>query len=294
MIGEPNHDTMTFNDRAISLSIVIPAYNERERLPPYLESVREHCAREFGGCYEVIVVDDGSSDGLSEFLVDGFLEWRQLTLRRHSRNQGKGAAVRTGVLAAKGSLVLFADADGATPIAEERTLRDVIHSGADVAVGDRHRDSTRTTRSWQRAAAGQLCSWAVRCAFDLGVRDTQGGFKMFTATAARSLFSLTQRHDYLFDLELLWWAKRLGLVVAETPVAWREVPGSNVRLLRDGTGMLRGLAELRRRLARVPSTPDISCDASNARIQAYKEDGLHRPAMPTHVALRRTGTSQLR
>lgn len=294
MIGEPHHDTMRSDGRAISLSVVIPAYNERERLPPYLESVREHCDREFGGCYEVVVVDDGSSDGLGEFLAEEFLEWRQLALRRHPRNQGKGAAVRTGVLAARGRVVLFADADGATPIAEERTLRDAIHSGADVAVGDRQRDSTRTTRSRRRAFVGQMFSWVVRFAFDVGVRDTQCGFKMFTAAAARSLFSLTQRHDYLFDVELLWWAKRLHLVVAQIPVTWREVPGSKMRLLRDATNMLRGLVQLRGRLARIPSTPDISCDGLGARIETYEEGGLHRRAMRKCVALRRTGTSQSR
>ena len=118
------------------LSLVIPAYNEAERLPAYLLGIREHFARaQFG--YEVIVVDDGSTDGLATLLADLARTWKELRLVRHPQNQGRGAAIRTGSRAARGELVMYADADGATPIGEEAKLRAAMDAGADIAIGSR-------------------------------------------------------------------------------------------------------------------------------------------------------------
>src|SRR5439155_7458412 len=119
------------------LSLFIPAYNEAQRLPPYLAAIRAHFERALPGQYEIIVVDDGSQDGLSALLEDLAADWSELNWLYLQQNQGKGASVRTGVLAAHGELILFADADGATPIEEETKLRLAIEQGADVAIGSR-------------------------------------------------------------------------------------------------------------------------------------------------------------
>ncbi len=122
---------------AVQFSLVVPAFNERERLPPYLAEIRLHFEQQFRGHYEVIVVDDGSTDGMAEHIGALFADWPQLRVKRFQDNEGKGAAVRTGMLTASGELLLFADADGATPIAEEARLREAIGQGADIAVGSR-------------------------------------------------------------------------------------------------------------------------------------------------------------
>jgi dolichyl-phosphate beta-glucosyltransferase len=227
-----------------SLSVVIPAYNEAIRLPPYLLSIREYLERTLAGNYEVVVVDDGSQDGLSDLLEKRRVEWPQLCLHRHRANRGKGAAVRTGMLAARGTFLLFADADGATPIEEEQLLRAALAGGADLAIGSRLLDDgafKRSKRLLSRDLAGRSFAWLVRQFLGLPLRDTQCGFKMFRREAGQTLFRLCREPGYLFDLEVLIRAQQLGFRTAEVPVRWRDVPGSKVRLLRDGWKMARGL-----------------------------------------------------
>lgn len=234
----------------IGLSLIIPAYNETQRLPAYLRSIHTYLSSAWGDRYEVLVVDDGSEDGLPEVVQQMRETWPQLGWLRHAVNRGKGAAVRTGVLAAAGELLLFADADGATPIEEERHLRAAIERGADVVVGSRLLPSAvgQPDRPWSRAFCGQLFAALVRWLFALPVRDTQCGFKMFTRAAAQELFCRCRDQGYMFDVEVLAWAVRRGLRIAEVPVRWTDMPGSKVRLLRDGCRMVHGLLNLRRRL----------------------------------------------
>jgi len=234
----------------IALSVVLPAYNEARRLPPYLASVREHLDRRYEGSYEVIVVDDGSSDGLSDVLAPLAADWLQLAVIGHPANRGKGAAVRMGMLAAHGRLLLFADADGATPIDQEERLAQAIQAGADLAVGSRlvaGRDVTRR-RTWVRGLAGRTFARVARRLVHTPVRDTQCGFKMFRREVGRKLFGLGQESGYLFDLELLALADRLGYRVAEVPVTWRDVPGGHLSLAGELGRVLFGLVRLGRRL----------------------------------------------
>ncbi len=235
----------------IELSVIIPAYDEARRLPPFLESVRAHLESRYPGRYEVIVVDDGSRDGLGEMLAPLAAQWSELVVMRHPRNLGKGAAVRTGMLAARGDRLLFADADGATPIAEETGLSEAIAAGADVAAGSRlvAAPGVRRRRTWIRGLVGRLFAGTARWWLRIPVRDTQCGFKMFRCDAGKKLFSLSRESGYLFDLELLAWAGRLGLRVDEVPVAWADVPGGHLSLARELGRVLWGLWRLRRRLA---------------------------------------------
>jgi len=232
------------------LSVVLPAYNEAERLPPFLASVRRYLDAAQPGRYEVIVVDDGSDDRLPEVLASLAEEWPSLGVMRHPENRGKGAAVRTGMLGARGELLLFADADGATPIEEETRLADAIRAGADVAVGSRLVAGAGQTRrrSWARGLTGRLFAALARWWLGVEVRDPQCGFKMFRREAARELFNRSEESRYLFDLELIVLARRLGYRVAEVPVSWSEVPGGHLSLTRELVKMPLGLWRLRRRL----------------------------------------------
>lgn len=250
---------------SIALSLVLPAYNEAGRLPPYLTAVRQHFDRRYGDGYEVIVVDDGSEDGLVPLLERSGADWPQLRWLRHPHNQGKGAAVRTGILAAEGRLLLFADADGATPIEEECRLAEAIRGGAGLAVGSRLVPAAgiERSRSPVRRLTGRLFAAVARRLLGLAVRDTQCGFKMFRRDVGRHLFSLAREPGYLFDLEVLALARRFGYEVAEVPIRWTEVPGGHLSLARELPRILLDLCRLGRRLRREPGSE--KCKMRNAK-----------------------------
>jgi dolichyl-phosphate beta-glucosyltransferase len=240
---------------SIALSLVLPAYNEASRLPPYLASIHRHLQRRYGDRYEVIVVDDGSDDGLDRVLEQTAAGWPQLRWIRHAQNQGKGAAVRTGMLAARGQLVLFADADGATPIEEESRLAAVCRAGADLAVGSRlvAAAGARRSRNWLRGLAGRVFAMLARRLLGLSVRDTQCGFKMFRGEVARHVFSLVRERGFLFDLEVLGLARRLGYTMVEVPIDWAEVPGGHFSPARQLPKLLADLWRILRRLRPAPA-----------------------------------------
>jgi dolichyl-phosphate beta-glucosyltransferase len=234
-----------------ALSLVLPALDEAQRLPPYLERVRAYLEESFRQPYEVIVVDDGSRD-LTAAVVQGLAgRWPQLRLLRHARNEGKGSAVRTGMLAAVGEKLLFADADGAAPIEEHARLAAAIDQGADVAIGSRlaPHPAIRRSRRWHREVIGKLFALAARRLLRISALDTQCGFKLFRAAAGRRLFADLKETGYVFDLELLLLAQRAGLRVVEVPIHWQEVPGGHLHPLRELPRLAAGLWRLRRRHA---------------------------------------------
>jgi dolichyl-phosphate beta-glucosyltransferase len=228
-------------------SLVLPALNEARRLPPYLVTIREYMDCAFVGDYEVIIVDDGSKDGMRDVLAARFADWPQLRVLSHPENLGKGAAVRTGVLASRGDLILFADADGATPIQQEQCLRTCIELGSDVAVGSRtlSQGSVTAQRRWHRRCLASLFSELTRILFTVPVRDTQCGFKMFQGDVGRQLFSESVVNGYLFDIDILIAARNRSYRVMEVPILWSEVPGSKIRPIRDCLRMFIGLLGLR-------------------------------------------------
>jgi dolichyl-phosphate beta-glucosyltransferase len=231
-------------------SVVIPAFNEAERLPPYLHEVVSYFESR-GDPYEILVVDDGSRDGTAD---------RALEVGRHTRapvrvialggNAGKGAAVRRGMLAAIGDFRLFADADGATPIAELKRLEAALAAGADIAIGSRAMQDpgVYVVARPHRVAAGRVFNWLVaRLGLD-GIGDSQCGFKAFTAAAAEALFRRVRTRGFGFDVELLLLARASGFRVAEVPVNWADKPGSKVGVLKTGPGMLWEIVRTRLRL----------------------------------------------
>lgn len=248
-----------------TLSVVIPAYNEADRLPPFLDTARTYLDGVWLNGYEVIVVDDGSRDATA-CLVGGRLEgWERLRLLQHARNRGKGAAIRHGVLAAHSELILVADADGATPIADEKLLREAIETGADLAVGSRRLRGAGAlvTRAAHRAAIGQAYAALARWAVPMSVKDPQCGFKMFRREVAQHLVRLGCEDGYLIDTEVLGLAHRLGYRTVEVGITWREVSGSKVNFARDTARMIIGLARVRRLI-----TAQAASDPAPAAIES--------------------------
>lgn len=237
----------------IEWSIIIPAYNEAARIAPYLQSITSYL-RDRGQPYEILVVDDGSSDPTASIVQALASSDPKIQLLRAPLRQGKGAAVRQGMSAAVGRLQLFADADGATPIQELARLELALANGADLAIGSRtlaSRSPDYAVRArWYRTILGNLFNAIVQQSGLRGITDTQCGFKLFRQTVAADLFGVSSINGYGFDLELLYIAQQRGYNIAEVPVNWSDQPGSKVRILKDGLAMLRELFVIRRKGAK--------------------------------------------
>lgn len=239
-------------DYSLDLSLVIPAYNESKRLPNYLNSLHDYFSNENFKNYEIIIVDDGSEDKLEQIINKIKVKWDQIVYIKHLLNQGKGAAVRTGVLASKGKYILFTDADGATPIHFEKSFRELIDAGEDIVVGSRKLGSTNI--KCQRSFARKLVSWGfstlVSLIVDIDVKDTQCGFKMFRNCIAQQLFSISKINGYLFDIEILLLAKHFKYSVVEFPIDWTETQGSKIELFFDSLRLFVELLRINRQVSK--------------------------------------------
>ena len=232
-------------------SVVIPAFNEADRLPRYLDEVVAYFAGR-GEAYQVLVVDDGSTDATMACVERVARAHPAVAALRLGRNEGKGAAVRRGILAAAGAWRLFADADGATPISELKRLEHALASGADIAIGSRVMADPGVSVVAQphRVAAGRLFNWFVARVGLRSIADSQCGFKAFTAAAAEDLFSTLRTTGFGFDVELLLLAQARGYRVAEVPVNWTDQAGSKVGVLRTGPVMFWEILMARRRVGK--------------------------------------------
>jgi dolichyl-phosphate beta-glucosyltransferase len=230
----------------IEVSIIIPAYNEERRLPPTLIDVIDYFDRR-NLAYEVLVIDDGSRDGTAEVVRKFERVRHQVRLIQLPKNYGKGHAVRLGVLNSRGAKVLFADADGATPIGEFERLEKALSSGGDIAIGSRALTSTDTkvTTSIHRRALGRVFNKCVNVILLPSIADTQCGFKMFTRKAAIFLFKRQRADRFSFDVELLYMAHKAKMAVKEVPINWKNVPGSKVNLVVDSLCMFRDVFRFR-------------------------------------------------
>jgi len=231
--------------------VVIPAYNEAQRLPAYLSEVVAYFDGR-GEPYEAIVVDDGSADETAARVLEAQSIHPAVTLHRLAENRGKGFAVRAGMRAACGDLRLMADADGATPIAEVKRLEAMIQAGADLAVGSRALPDPSVRREVQihRKVSGDIFNFFARCMGVGNVTDTQCGFKLFRGAVAEALFGELETTGFGFDVELLMLARRRRYRVIEVAINWADQPGSKVEVLRDGPRMLAQIVRARIRLAR--------------------------------------------
>ncbi len=224
-------------------SVVIPAYNEEWRIVPTIGAIATHMSS-LGHPWELIVADDGSTDTTVELVQDlGLVNLRLLIA---DQNGGKGSAVRRGMLAASGELVLFADADQSTPIEHIESLVQEIDAGHDVVVGSRAADGAEVAnKSLARKVFSSGLSLLVRGLFRIPVSDTQCGFKLFTADAADLLFRRQLIDEFSFDLEILYLAGKFDLTTTEVPVTWIDAPGSKVDAAKVAAEFLRDLAIIR-------------------------------------------------
>lgn len=228
-------------------SIVIPAYNEEERIGTTFERILAYVADFPQQRVEVLVVDDGSTDNTARMIA----AWRdrdpRVRLLHHQKNSGKGWAVRTGMLAAKGEHVLFMDADGSTDIGEIEKLARALEEGADIAIGSRDIAGSHISKHQPapREALGKLFNRVVHLLAVPGIADTQCGFKLFRKEAVNALFSRQTMSGWAFDVEILYLARQMNFKVAEVPVEWRDVTGSRVSPLRDALRVIWDLARIR-------------------------------------------------
>jgi glycosyltransferase involved in cell wall biosynthesis len=227
-------------------SIVIPAYNEGERLGATLEKVLAY-VNEQGWDAEVIVVNDGSRDNTAE-LVRSFSERdRRLRLVENPGNRGKGYSVRHGMLQAHGDVVVFSDADLSSPIEEMPKLLEAIAAGADIAIGSRWVQVELQTRrqSLARQLFGRVFNLLLRLVLGLRFKDTQCGFKAFTSQAVQAILPLQRIEGWGFDPEILFLARKFGFVVREVPVRWAHSEGTRINPLIDGARMFQEMARIR-------------------------------------------------
>jgi dolichyl-phosphate beta-glucosyltransferase len=235
--------------RSRALSIVVPAYNEERRLPALLELLGRDAHRIAAAAgfrlHEVIVVDDGSTDGTAALLARDE-DRRDLRIIRFPQNRGKGAAVRAGMLAATGSFALLTDVDMSTPLDDLPRLSGALDGGVDVAIGSRSLPASTilVRQPPYRELAGKTFNWLLRLATGLPFRDTQCGFKLFRLETARMLFERQTVEGFAFDAELCVIAQKLGLRVVECPVRWTNNPETRVTLVSSSAGMALDLVRI--------------------------------------------------
>lgn len=237
------------------LSVVIPAYNEEARIAPTVRHVLGYLEARFPR-HEVIVVDDGSADATAAVAAEAAAGRANFRVLRRETNMGKGAAVRRGVLEARGDAILFMDADLSMPIEEVEKLLAALGDGADLAIASRRLAGAelRKRPSRPREALGHAFTFLVRAFTGVGVTDSQCGFKLFRREAARDLFTRQTIDGFAFDVELLMLARGRWRV-REVPITCTHAPGSRVSLTRDAPRMLLDVARLALRRTRAPAAP---------------------------------------
>ena len=235
-----------------AVSVVIPCYNEEQRIGPTLVEIERHFQQR-GLSYELIVVDDGSTDGTAALVAGRTRQDACLRVIGNQPNRGKGHAVRAGMLAARGEVVMFTDADLSIPISIVDDFLTVLRSGADIAVASRaHPHSRQAVRPpLSRRIMTRVFRRVVHLLLPVGgVRDTQCGCKAYQREVARDLFSRQTIDGFSFDAEVLFLAARAGYETREVPFTLKHSPASTVRPVRHALMMLRDLLRIRLNAAR--------------------------------------------
>jgi len=229
----------------VDISIIIPVYNEAELIGSTLEHVRDYCKQQSYD-YEIIVVDDGSTDETKE-KITSFLshEQQKIHLLENERNLGKGAAIRRGVLASSKNWVLYLDADLSLPI--EYLDAFLSHAESDIIIGSKFSGGHACNSSypWHRRAGSRMFNYLVRIFLIKGIKDTQCGFKLFRGDIARRLFALQTIAGYGFDIEILYLAQKYGYHITEQPISFRHRRASKVKFISAGLQMARDIIKIK-------------------------------------------------
>jgi dolichyl-phosphate beta-glucosyltransferase len=236
--------------RDLFLSLVVPVYNEEKRFAAPPEKAFEYLSANFSR-WEIIYVDDGSKDQTYACLLEAQKTHPGLQIARNTTNSGKGSAIRKGMQAAAGEVILFSDADFSTPIEDSEKLLGVLLEGYDLAIASRDLPSSNVEvhQSEIREFMGKTFNLIIRSLLPLDFQDTQCGFKMFRKRAAEIILPRMQLDGFAFDVEMLVIAQANSLKIAEVPVTWRNVLESRVHPIRNSLEMLRDVLSIRYRLA---------------------------------------------
>lgn len=228
------------------ISVVIPAFNEANRLPPTIRKIWEYLNKNFNE-FEIIVVDDGSRDSTASEIESLIKTMKGIKLLGNNTNMGKGYSVKTGVLASSGNIILITDADFSTPIEEFEKLAEWINRGFDIVIGSRGlKDSDIAIRQpWYREKMGKIFNLLVRAVIIGDFKDTQCGFKLFKGSAAKEVFKKSVINGFSFDVEILSIASRSGFSIKEVPVRWLNSPHSAVSIFREPLIMFFDLVRIR-------------------------------------------------
>jgi dolichyl-phosphate beta-glucosyltransferase len=230
-----------------SISIIIAAFNEEKRIIPSLLKIKEYINKQ-NIPYEIIVVDDGSTDSTYAVVTDLIKDIPHLKVIHYSPNKGKGHALRTGVLASKSEIILLSDADLSTPIEELSKLLPLIHNDkCDIAIGSRALALSEIVKKqpWWRQSMGKFFNKLVKVLVIEDFKDTQCGFKVFRGDIARSLFKEAQIDRFAYDVEILAIGKKKGCKIVEAPVRWINSPESKVNPVKDSLQMFGDLLRIR-------------------------------------------------
>lgn len=227
-------------------SIVIPAYNESNRLRPTLDEIL-HYVGDRNLDVEILVVDDGSRDDTPTIVREYGSTHPQVQLVQNPGNRGKGFSVRNGMLHARGEICLFTDADLSSPIGEAEKLFEAIRQGADIAIGSRWLSAELQTerQPLYRQVLGRIFNLLLRLVLGLHFMDTQCGFKAFRRDAAQRIFPRQKIERWGFDPEILFLGRRLGLRTVEVPVVWAHSEGTRLHPFRDGLRMFGDVMRIR-------------------------------------------------
>lgn len=228
-----------------ALSLIVPAFNEAERISQSLLTISEYLVR-FEPDSEIVIVDDGSADDTFEVVRGAAIDLPiPVRLLRYEENRGKGYALKVGFAAARGCKLLFSDADLSTPIEEAAQLLPLLDNGCDLVIGSRKMQGAdiQIHQPWLRENMGKVFTWLVR-RWIADVSDVTCGFKAFNRDAGKKLFERVRVYDWSFDAEILHMAQRAAYCTKEVPVRWEDREGTKVRLVRDTFNSLLGLVRI--------------------------------------------------